>query len=326
MSGGLAVAHPGPLPSAPRRALIPGLLLAVGGVVGVHATTAPAQAAERCAPGTGVTVVVDFGPLGGGAREGCDSSGAGDAASRVVPRAGFPLTYAAGQPFVCRISGLPDASREDCADTPPADAYWAVFWSDGKRGTWTYASEGVTSLDVPAGGSIGFRFQGGGGRTNPSLPPNTGTAPKPEPTKPTKAPKPTPEPAKAAVTPSQSAAPTASASPSGTPSGRPAETRAADRAEKRPEKRPVKRSDEGGRARKEDRKAAAKADRRDARESDSGAADDEQVSAEAVAQEETPLAPASATDDGGGALTWAAGGAVLLLVAAAGVLARRRRG
>lgn len=294
--------------------------MALGGVVGVPAISAPAHAAGRCDPGTGVTVVVDFGSLGGGAREGCDPNGAGDAASRVVPRAGFPLTYAAGQPFVCRISGLPDASREDCADTPPANAYWAVFWSDGKRGTWTYASEGVTSLDVPAGGSIGFRFQDGGARANPGPPPNTGTAPKPEPTKP---PKPTPEPTRAPVTPSQSAAPSASAS-AGTPTGSPAAAAKAERAQKHADERAEKRAEDRA-GKPGDRKAAAKAERRAAREADDGAAD-EQVTADAVAQEETPLTPTSATDDGGGALTWLAGGAVLLLAAAAGVLARRRRG
>ena len=66
--------------------------------------------AGRCAAGTGVTVVVDYGPLGGGTQIGCDPTGAGKAASQVVPAAGFPLTYVNGEGFVCRIDGKPDDS------------------------------------------------------------------------------------------------------------------------------------------------------------------------------------------------------------------------
>ena len=308
---------PGP-PRRSRRPLSYGLLLVLGALVGVPAATQAPAAAAGCAPGSGVTVVVDFASLDGGVRTGCDGSGAGEPASRVVPRAGFPLTYVSTEPFVCRISGLPGASTENCADTPPADAYWAVFWSDGKKSSWTYSSSGVTSLDVPEGGSIGFRFQSGGSRTSPGAPPNPAAPPKPEPTK---TPKPTPEPTKAPATPTQSATPTASASSAAAPSGSPTAAEKEERAQKRADERAEDRA-----GKRKDRKAAAKAERRAEREAEGQATEDEQVTADGVAQEETPLAPASATDDGGNGLTWVAGGAVLLLVAAAGVLARRRRG
>jgi hypothetical protein len=310
-----------PSASAPRRSCRPlsyWLLLVLCALVGVPAATQAPAAAAGCAPGSGVTVVVDFASLGGGVRTGCDPSGAGDPASRVVPRAGFPLTYVSTEPFVCRISGLPDASTENCADTPPADAYWALFWSDGKKSSWTYASSGVTSLDVPEGGSIGFRFQSSGSRTSPGAPPNPAAPPKPEPTKSSK---PTPQPTKAPATPSQSATPTASASSGATPSGRPSAAQMAQRAERRADERAEDRT-----GKRKDRQADAKAERRAERETDDEVNGSEQVTADGVAQEETPLAPTSATDDGGSGLTWVAGGAVLLLAAAAGVLARRRRG
>jgi hypothetical protein len=316
-----------------RTALMPVVALLLAAATAVPLAT-PAEAAPgRCAAGTGVTVVVDFGALGRGVQLGCDPSGGGKQASQVLPQAGFSVTYLTnGQPFVCRIDGLPTPGDEACNATPPEDAYWALYWSNGRDGRWIFAGSGVVTLKVPAGGSIGWRWRDSTARVAPGAPPTTGAAPKPEPTKPTKPPKPTkpaeppkstPEPTVAPVTPSQSAAPSASASPAAPPSGRPAaEKQAANRAEKRSEQR----SDEGARAGKDDRKADAKADRRAAREAGSSAPADEQVTADAVAQEETPLAPASATDDGGGALTWVAGGAVLLLAAAAGVLARRRRG
>ena len=50
-------------------------------------------------------------------------------------------------------------------------AYWGLFWSDGRSGTWTYASVGVGSLRVPAGGFIGWRFQDGGARSAPGVTP-----------------------------------------------------------------------------------------------------------------------------------------------------------
>ncbi len=308
------------------RALTSGVPLVLAAVVALS-TAPPAQAAPgRCTPGTGVTVVVDFGSLGGGVKLGCDRSGAGAQASRVVPRAGFPLSYVAGQPFVCRINGLPSASDEACRTTPPEDAYWALYWSDGRNGRWVYSSSGVASLDVPAGGSIGFRWQNSDARVTPGAAPTAGAPPEPEPTK---GPKPTPRPTPAPVTPTQPAGSAQPSSPDGTPTApgpiaperaskrsaqRAQQPSADERAEQRAEQRTEQRAE---------RRAAAKAERRAEREV---AAEDEQVTSDAVAQEETPMASTSATDDGSGALTWAAGGAVLLLAAAAGVLALRRRG
>ena len=61
---------------------------------------------------------------------------------------GFSLTYVQRQPgFVCRINGAP--ASDPCVNTPPADAYWGLWWSDGKSGSWTYSSVGRRVADRP---------------------------------------------------------------------------------------------------------------------------------------------------------------------------------
>jgi LPXTG-motif cell wall-anchored protein len=130
------------------------------------------RTAGRCSPGNGVTVVVDYGPLGapGGERvqRGCDPAGADVPAATVIARAGFPVTYATGQPFICRIDGRPSPAEESCARTPPQDAYWGLFWADPTSGGWEYSTSGAATLVVPEGGALGLRFQDGGEREEPS--------------------------------------------------------------------------------------------------------------------------------------------------------------
>src|SRR4051812_13018789 len=157
-----------------RRRVVPGALVALllGLVAGAALTAPPAVAtAGRCAPGTGVTVVVDFrGAPGGGVQTACDPSGAGKPGNQVMQAAGFRLTYVSSQPgFVCLINSRPGNTA--CSRTPPANKYWGLFWSDGSPATWTYSNLGVGGLKVPAGGSIGWRFQNGGGPPPPRAAP-----------------------------------------------------------------------------------------------------------------------------------------------------------
>ena len=135
----------------------------------------PAVAAG-CSGSTGVTVVVDYHQLGGGVQQACDADGGGKVASTVFPDSGFPLTYVQRQPgFVCRVAGAP--SSDPCVNTPPASAYWSLWWSDGKSGTWTYASTGVGSLKVPDGGYVAFSWQGQDGKAAPGITPSPRAAP-----------------------------------------------------------------------------------------------------------------------------------------------------
>lgn len=274
---------------------------------------------------------MDFGPLGGGTDIGCDPNGAGAPASEVVPAAGFPLTYAAGDPFVCRISGLPGESDESCARTPPADAYWALYWSDGTSSQWSYSSSGVAGLEVPAGGSIGWRFQDGGNRENPSAPPTAAkpspspqpsSSPSPKPSKPPKSAQPTststPTPSASAPERTGGSSPSAGAdpetpaaqSPTGPRGDRPGGDQ--EKAGERPDK--GDKGDKGQRT-KDKKLRDAKVEPSPVPSESPSVAALEPASDEPLAEEESSLG-----------LTLAAGAAVLVLGGSAGVIAWRRRG
>ena len=163
-------------------------LLVVLAMAGAGLAPVPAVAAGYCA-GSGVSVVVDFGGLGGGIQKGCDSSGNHNAA-KAFTNTGHPLTYAQRQPgFVCRVNGVPQS--DPCVNTSPADAYWGLFWSDGSG--WKYSSLGVGSLTVPAGATVAFSWQNGGTLdppgAAPAAPAPASHSPSPTPTRhPTKQP------------------------------------------------------------------------------------------------------------------------------------------
>jgi hypothetical protein len=183
-----------------RRTRLAGLvaaaLAAAAGLVGL--ATAPASAA-LCS-GQGVNVVVDFNGLGGGVQKGCDPGGAGRSGDKVFPAAGFALTYAQRQPgFVCRVNGAPNS--DPCVNASPANAYWGLYWSDGRSGKWTYSTAGVGGVSVPEGGFLAFSWQNGGDADPPGAAPvNSQPAPTKQPTTaPTRQPtkQPTRQPSKA---------------------------------------------------------------------------------------------------------------------------------
>lgn len=138
------------------------------------------SASGACVGDSGVTVVVDFQQLGGGAQTGCDPAGGGRVAAATFSAAGFPLTYVQQTPgFTCRVSGKP--ASDPCVRTPPATAYWSLWWSDGKSGTWSYATVGAGSLKVPSGGYVAFSWQGQSGRALPGVSPAPRRSPEPAP-------------------------------------------------------------------------------------------------------------------------------------------------
>ncbi|WP_235734669.1 hypothetical protein [Nocardioides alcanivorans] len=206
------------------------LLTATAWVVLPGGLTQPAAAAA-CTGNSGVTVVVDYNELGG-IQAGCANGSGGKSASAAFAEANFTLSFVRDDPangFVCRVAGLPTGSV--CGNTPPADAYWGLWYSDGTSGTWTYATRGVNQLKVPNGSFVAFAWHQGGGRAEaPDVAPRRSTPESPKPTKkpttnpttkPTK--KPTTRPASPTSTPtsapsSSDAEKSESTGPSGSPS------------------------------------------------------------------------------------------------------------
>lgn len=147
---------------------------------------APASAAS-CSTASGVSVVVDPGALGGALTTVCDT-GSGQVAATRYADIGVSLSYVQRQPgFVCRVNEVP--ATDPCVNTPPTNAYWALWWTDGESGSWTYASIGVTGLQVPEGGAVALAWQSDAARRTPGIAaPVFAPSPTPTPTKPTKTP------------------------------------------------------------------------------------------------------------------------------------------
>lgn len=144
--------------------------LVLGASGGVVVSAGPASAAA-CGAGTGVTVVVNSSVR-------CDPSAGGSAASNFND-AGHSLTRTRKFPgFVCRVDGVP--ASDPCVTASPANAYWALFWADGKGGGWVYSDLGVDSLTVPTGGWVAWVFQSTKSTVYPSITPYTAPAAKPK--------------------------------------------------------------------------------------------------------------------------------------------------
>ncbi len=275
------------------RPVVAVLATAAAGGLGVLAATPPAAAAS-CSGTSGVTVVVEYGALGGGRSVGCSADGGGKSADRVLKDTGHALTYVQRFPgFVCRIDGLP--ADDPCVNTPPADAYWGLWWSDGKTGTWSYSSLGAASLTVPAGGYVAMVWDGSTGTVRPQADPAPHATATPTPTpRPTPTRKPSPTPT-ATPTPTPTATPTTEPTPTVEPSRtkrpRPTKTPSPTESTAAPTSEPPT---------------------------------DQQTEAGAVVDD--PVDPASSTDDAG-LPVWVAPVLVVVLLGAAGAVAvaRRRR-
>jgi hypothetical protein len=153
-----------------RRVLLAAVVLLGTAAAPAYVATGPAVASTSgaCAAGSGVTVVVDFHQLGGGVQERCDPGGGGTTAATIFPAAGFALSYAQSAPgAVCKVAGEP--AQQTCVGMPPGDAYWSLWWTGPAGGSWTYASEGVDSLTIPAGGFVAFSWQGQDAKAPPGV-------------------------------------------------------------------------------------------------------------------------------------------------------------
>ncbi|MDJ0333851.1 hypothetical protein QMG83_01290 [Salinibacterium sp. G-O1] len=146
------------------------------------ATAAPADsssptAAESAAP-CEVSIVVDFGVLDAPQIEECGAAGA---AADAVEAAGITTegTVDFGDQVVCRVNDRPAADEtvtlegqpefvEACQSMPSASAYWALWVKASPDAEWEYAQEGLGTLQLADGESIGLVYTAGTESTPPS--------------------------------------------------------------------------------------------------------------------------------------------------------------
>lgn len=137
-------------------------------------TTAAPEAAPTAEPTASascdVTVVVDFGPLDHPSLRECADAGV---ATDVLAQSGITTegTVDYGDQVVCRVNDEPAADEtvtidgqepftESCA-TLNSVAYWALWVKNTPDGEWEYAQEGVTTLELTTGQSVGLVYTPG---------------------------------------------------------------------------------------------------------------------------------------------------------------------
>jgi hypothetical protein len=130
----------------------------------------------------GVTVVVNFGLLSADRDTECVNLENDSAIARdVLSVAGYAIegTATYGDQVVCRVNDLPSPSEpfvvegeephiETCADMPPAFGYWALWMKSDPSAQWAYAEEGVGTLPVEPGQTLGLVFSTGGDTPTPT--------------------------------------------------------------------------------------------------------------------------------------------------------------
>ena len=91
-------------------------------------------------------------------------------------------TEAYGDMVVCRVNALPSDTKEivvegedpyleTCVEMPPAFAYWALWHKSEGAAEWDYAMEGVGTLMVAPGESLGLGFSSGTDVVTPDIEP-----------------------------------------------------------------------------------------------------------------------------------------------------------
>jgi hypothetical protein len=129
----------------------------------------------------GVVVEVNFAGQGEQITSCVAINGTSEVAKDVLGQAGVSVegTKAYGDAVVCRVNGVPSSTEpllvegqdphlESCDEFPPAFAYWALWVKDSDGSEWEYATEGVSSLQLLKGQSIGLALTLGGETTTPT--------------------------------------------------------------------------------------------------------------------------------------------------------------
>ncbi|MDJ0338983.1 hypothetical protein [Cryobacterium sp. PH31-O1] len=136
--------------------------------------TATAEADASTADCAGVTVVVDYGTLDAATVTDCVDATEALAASETLATTGVTTEGSVeyGDQIVCRVNDRPAADEtvvvegqqsftETCASMPPAYAYWALWVKATPDADWDYAQEGLGTLEVRPGQSVGLVYTTG---------------------------------------------------------------------------------------------------------------------------------------------------------------------
>ena len=128
---------------------------------------APASALDDC---EGIGLYIDGTALDGGEEAACVPAEGAVPASDLLAEAGVTTegTVEYGDQVICRVNGLPAADQvipaedgsdyvETCQSMPAAFAYWSL-WVKPADGEWAYAQEGLSTLRVQPGETVGLLF------------------------------------------------------------------------------------------------------------------------------------------------------------------------
>lgn len=158
------------VPTSPTVRLAIVVAFAAIALAGCAATAPQTEAGPSVsAPGGGcaeVTTVVDFGALDAPSIHACAAAGA---AMEAFDEAGVSTEGTAdyGDQVVCRVDDLPAPDVETCA-TLPTGAYWALWVKADPTADWEYAQEGLATLQLSAGQSVGLVYTEGTDSVPPS--------------------------------------------------------------------------------------------------------------------------------------------------------------
>lgn len=149
------------LPSRLRRAVV-ALAVSTTAAAGLAVVQAPPASAAACSGTSGVTVVVDFGSLGGGITTMC-APGDPTSGLKALTGAGYTYAFVPRFPgFVCQLNVKPNP-----CNGAPSNAYWS-YWHAPRRGAWTYSTSGAGSYNPAPNTVEGWAFGAG---TKPRITP-----------------------------------------------------------------------------------------------------------------------------------------------------------
>jgi hypothetical protein len=146
----------------------PTLLLSLPLLAGCSAAPAATELGADC---QGVSVFVNFSGQDQNIAKCVTFAGDSEITKTILEAASVvtegTVTY--GDQVVCRVNNVPSANvplevegndphLETCQDMPPAFAYWALWVKKSGSSEWEYATEGVGSLQLSPGDSVGLAF------------------------------------------------------------------------------------------------------------------------------------------------------------------------